>query len=118
MKLLNSAGITYLWKQIVEYVKGKMFVTTVSVPTTGWATATDSDGETYFTKTISATGLTNDGYPICDVVLSTDISAARLQTEAYKCIDRVSVKDGSVTLYCFDEVPTVNFTMRIQIMYS
>lgn len=162
LKLLNASGITYLWKQIKQYVSqasedtlgevesgyvkkvsgknlstndftnayksqldglnGKtpssMFVTTVSVPYTSWTTNTDSQSETYYTKTISVTGLTSTGYPICDVVLSTDIAAARLQSESYKCIDRVSVNNGSVTFYCFDETPSVNLNVRIQIMYS
>ena len=105
----NNIPVVYL------SVKGK--VTTITVPTTGWTTATDSTGETYFTINITNSALTSTGYPLCDVVLPDDIAAARLQDEAYKCIGKITINDGSVTLCCFDEIPSVSFTMRIQIMY-
>lgn len=105
----NNIPVAYL------SVKGK--VTNITVPTTGWTTATDSTGETYFTINITNSALTSTGYPLCDVVLPDDIAAARLQDEAYKCIGKITINDGSVTLCCFDEIPSVSFTMRIQIMY-
>ena len=105
----NNIPVVYL------SVKGK--VTTITVPTTGWTTSTDTNGTTYYTRNITDSILTSAGYPITDVVLPSDIAAARLQSEAYQNINKITVNDGSVTLYCFDSLPTVSFQIRIQIMY-
>lgn len=110
-KLTAKADKTY-----VDSLKPVTF--TVSVPTTGWSTLTDSNGETYYKLTITASNAISTGYPVCDVVLPDDIAAARLQENAYKCINKVSVGSGNVTLYCFEEIPSVAFTIRIQIARS
>ena len=98
-----------------SFVSGK--VTTITVPTTGWTTSTDTNGTTYYSINITDSILTSTGYPITDVVLPSDIVAARLQSEAYQNVNKITVNDGSVTLYCFDSLPTVSFQIRIQIMY-
>ena len=108
-------NIPVVYTDVNNVASGK--VTNITVPTTGWTTATDSTGETYFTINITNSALTSTGYPLCDVVLPDDIAAARLQDESYKCIGKITINDGSVTLCCFDEIPSVSFTMRIQIMY-
>ncbi|MDY5928439.1 MAG: leucine-rich repeat domain-containing protein [Candidatus Onthovivens sp.] len=92
-------------------------VTTITVPTTGWTTSTDTNGITYYTKNITNSILTSTGYPIADVVLPSDIAAARLQSEAYQKVNKITVNDGSVDLYCFDSLPTVSFQIRIQLLY-
>lgn len=92
-------------------------VVTITVPTTGWTTTTDTNGTTYYTIKITNSILTSDGYPVTDVVLPSDIAAARLQAEAYQSINKITVNDGSVDLYCFDSLPTVSFQIRIQILY-
>ena len=98
-----------------SFVSGK--VTTITVPTTGWTTSTDTNGTTYYSINITDSILTSTGYPITDVVLPNDIAAARLQSEAYQNINKITVNDGSVKLYCFDSLPTVSFQIRIQILY-
>ena len=111
----KTNNIPVVYTAVNNVASGK--VTNITVPTTGWTTATDSTGEMYFTINITNSALTSTGYPLCDVVLPDDIAAARLQDEAYKCIGKITINDGSVTLCCFDEIPSVSFTMRIQIMY-
>ena len=97
------------------YATGK--VTTIIVPTDGWTTSTDTNGVTYYTINITNSILTSTGYPIVDVVLSSDIAAARLQSEAYQNVNKITVNNGSVDLYCFDSLPTVSFQIRIQLSY-
>ena len=111
----NENNISVVYTSLKTFAQGK--VVTVTVPTDGWTTATDDNGESYFTLEITNTELTSTGYPLCDVVLPSDIAAARLQDESYKNICKITVNDGSVTLYCFDELPYVSFNLRIQIMY-
>lgn len=92
-------------------------VTTITVPTTGWTTSTDTNGTTYYSINITDSILTSTSYPITDVVLPSDIAAARLQSKAYQNINKITVNDGSVDLYCFDSLPTVSFQIRIQLLY-
>ena len=114
----------------VTYTSGYTFATgsakTIEVPVAGWTTETDNKDKTYFMNIINKAGLTADGYVLCDVVLEnedapepyimTDIANVQAQKEAYMCVDRIFVGDGSISLYCFDEKPSVSFTIRILIM--
>ena len=108
----NNIPIVYTdMKSLVD-----VHVTTITVPADDWVAKLDDDGIPYYTMNIIDSILTSDGYPVSDVVLSDDIIAARLQAEEYKCIDKITVNDGSIDLYCFDTLPLVSFQIRIQIM--
>ena len=111
----KANNIPVVYTAINNVASGK--VTTITVPTTGWTTSTDTNGITYYTKNITNSTLTSIGYPITDVVLPSDIAAARLQSEAYQNVNKITVNDGSVDLYCFDSLPTVSFQIRIQLLY-
>lgn len=111
----KANNIPVVYTAINNVASGK--VTTITVPTTGWTTSTDTNGITYYTKNITNSILTSTGYPISDVVLPSDIAAARLQSEAYQNVNKITVNDGSVDLYCFDSLPTVSFQIRIQLLY-
>ena len=111
----KANNILVVYTAINNVASGK--VTTITVPTTGWTTSTDTNGITYYTKNITNSTLTSIGYPITDVVLPDDIAAARLQSEAYQKVNKITVNDGSVDLYCFDSLPTVSFQIRIQLLY-
>ena len=111
----KANNIPVVYTAINNVASGK--VTTITVPTTGWTTSTDTNGTTYYTKNITNSTLTSTGYPITDVVLPNDIAAARLQSEAYQKVNKITVNNGSVDLYCFDSLPTVSFQIRIQLLY-
>ena len=89
-------------------------VVEILVPNTGWNTLTDENNNTYYKYTISNDLFKSTSYPICDIVVSTDISTAKNEIESYSYLSRVSVNDGSVDLYCFENQPTISFNMRIQ----
>ena len=112
--LLWTNNIPIVYTAINNVASGK--VTTITVPTTGWTTSTDTNGTTYYSINITDSILTSAGYPITDVVLPSDIAAARLQSEAYQNVNKITVNDGSVDLYCFDSLPTVSFQIRIQLL--
>lgn len=107
----------YTKAEVDSKVSSVSKVTTITVPTTGWTTSKDTNGVTYYTINITNSILTSTGYPISDVVLPSDIAAARLQSEAYQKINKITVNNGSVRLYCFDSLPTVSFQIRIQLLY-
>ena len=72
----------------------------------------------YYKKTIEVANVIEDGQSTIDVELPTeDIAAARLQKEAYQCIDQCIVNTGNIVLYCYELIPAVSFTLKIQILY-
>lgn len=111
----KSNNIPVVYTGIRFFVTGKSVL--VTVPINGWNSLSDTNGTSYYTIDITNSDLTSSGYPICDVSLPSDVAAARLQSEAYQCIDKITVNDGSLTIYCFDNLPSVSFQIRIQLIY-
>lgn len=89
---------------------------TLSISPSSFSSATSTNGITYYTANLVLAGAKASATPIADVVLSNDIDTAILQKEAYQCIDRIVMNDGSVTLYCFDSLPEVTFDIKFMVM--
>lgn len=89
---------------------------TVSVPTTSWTEKTDTDNQKYYYKKITVSGMTASGQAMTDVAMSDSVATARKEMEAYQCVNRVVTGNGYVELYCFEEVPTTAFTLRILVI--
>ena len=102
----------------VHYLKkkweGKTY--TISVPITDWTEKTDSENQKYYYKKITVSNMTAYGQAMKDVAMSDDVATARKQMEAYQCINRVVTGEGYVELYCFDEIPTTAFTLRVLVI--
>lgn len=102
----------------VHYLKkkweGKTY--TISVPITDWTEKTDSENQKYYYKKITVSNMTAYGQAMTDVSMSEDVAVARKQIEAYQCINRVVTGEGYVELYCFDEIPTTAFTLRVLVI--
>ena len=89
---------------------------TVSVPTTSWTEKTDTGNQKYYYKKITVSGMTASGQAMTDVAMSDSVATARKEMEAYQCVNRVVTGKDYVELYCFDEVPTIAFTLRILVI--
>lgn len=102
----------------VHYLKnkweGKTY--TISIPTTDWTEKTDTNNQKYYYKKITVSNMTAYGQAMTDVAMSDDVATARKQMEAYQCINRVVTGEGYVELYCFDEIPTTAFTLRVLVI--
>lgn len=83
----------------------------VNVPVTGWESNTDSDG---YVQTLSVPGITVNDNPVVGLV-STATTASDLKAErmAYACIDRISTANESITIECFENVPTHVFSISL-----
>ena len=120
VKTIMTSDNAYSKTEIDELLNNKAkkpVFATVAIPTTGWTTKQDSNNEDYYELTLDVANVTAEGQSIIDVAFSDDIAVARTEKAAYQCVDRCVVNDGNVTLYCFDELPTTAFTLRIQIIY-
>ena len=102
------------WHELSEKAEAKTY--TVSVPTTSWTEKTDTDNQKYYYKKITVSGMTASGQAMTDVAMSDSVATARKEMEAYQCVNRVVTGSGYVELYCFEEVPTTAFTLRILVI--
>lgn len=96
--------------------KAEAKIYTVSVPTTSWTEKTDTDNPKYYYKKITVSGMTASGQAMTDVAMSDSVATARKEMEAYQCINRVVTGNDYVDLYCFEEIPTTTFTLRILVI--
>ena len=102
------------WHELSEKAEAKTY--TVSVPTTSWTEKTDTDNQKYYYKKITVSGMTASGQAMTDVAMSDSVATARKEMEAYQCVNRVVTGSGYVELYCFDEIPTTTFTLKVLVL--
>lgn len=100
--------------KLTEKAEAKTY--TVSVPTTSWTEKTDTDNQKYYYRKITVSGMTASGQAMTDVAMSDSVATARKEMEAYQCVNRVVTGDGYVELYCFDEIPTTTFTLKVLVL--
>lgn len=103
-------------KDDVIHNKAEAKTYTVSIPTTAWTEKTDTDNQKYYYKRITVSGMTASGQAMTDVAMSDSVATARKEMEAYQCVNRVVTGKDYVELYCFDEIPTTTFTLRILVI--
>lgn len=84
---------------------------TVNFPASGWSAAAP------YTQTVTVNGIKAADNPIVDINMgdaTTDSSADLLG--AWALIGRVSTANGSVTAYCYEEKPEVDFSVNIVVI--
>lgn len=79
---------------------------------TSWS-ANSSGG---YMKTCSISGILASDVPVVGVVLSSDVSAATLQGQAFSCVNRITTAANSITLYAFKTQPTQAFTLQLLVL--
>lgn len=80
----------------------------VQIPTS-WST--NSSGG--FMQNVTLNGILSTDIPIVGVVLSNDVSAARLQGRAFTYVNRITTSANRLTLYAFDTKPATAVTIQL-----
>lgn len=117
-KIATGSNVSSLWNRIKMYVTNiikplaTVKTSVVTVPSSGWVQ--QSDGSYRQSVTVSSMVVTDS--PIIDVSLSSDKNAAQLQIEAYGLLNRGEAANNSLTLYCFDEKPTIDFNIQVMVV--
>ena len=87
--------------------------TTVTVPNTNWSTSSSS----YYTKTVTCSGILTSDTPIVDVVTSSDIDSNQVILEAWSKIVRVYVSANNNITFCTNGViPEVSFQVNVKVV--
>lgn len=69
-----------------------------------------------YTQTAAAAGVTASDQPMVSIYLPGGISAAnvKIHNKNYAMIDRAVTGNGTITFYCYNKKPTVNFQVMIK----
>lgn len=87
--------------------KASKYHLTATLLSTGWGVNPNGG----YRQTVSCTGITCTMSPIFDVLLGSDIAANKLLLEAFLNVNDIESGAGEITVYCYDEAPTINFTL-------
>ncbi len=68
-----------------------------------------------YVQNIDINGIRATDSVVADIVLDTDPLVAEAEMEAWNCVSRIIINDGSVTIHCYNSTPKIKFTMRLKI---
>lgn len=84
---------------------------TFTLTSSGWNNASGT-----YVQTVNLSSLTKVDHVLATVVLNDVVETAKSQQEAWNKISRISLASGSITAYCFEEAPTIDITVRLEVL--
>ncbi|MFR1178851.1 MAG: BppU family phage baseplate upper protein [Bacilli bacterium] len=79
---------------------------------TNWAAAETSE----YVQSVEVVGILATDNPIVDVVLDALKDTALSQLEAWSCVSKIETSDGSITVTCLEEAPTVAIPIQLKVV--
>lgn len=82
----------------------------ISIPASVWS-ATEP-----YTQSISISGITEEDSPIVGLSIAEGTAAAvvKNQNKAWGCVDRAVTGNGTITFYCYNKKPAVDFSVNVK----
>ncbi len=102
-------------QNIVDIMVSESGSSTVTYETeisTNWEAA--ETGE--YVQTIEVQGILATDNPIVDVVLDASKDTALSQLKAWSCVSKIETSDGSITVTCLEEAPTVAIPIQLKVV--
>lgn len=93
-----------------EYVDGKHFLKTVSVPASKWSASAGG-----YSQGITVTDILATDTPHYGVVLSGTTANKIAQKEAFALIDDLTTANRVITLTCLEEKPAIDITIQLEV---
>lgn len=75
-----------------------------------------TNGKAPYTQKIILTGVRDTDEVIVGPVQSADFNVAQKQLEAYNCISRQITNNGSISLICYQEIPSINIPIKVLVL--
>lgn len=69
-----------------------------------------------FYQCVNVEGITEDDYPIIDIVLGNDTEQNAEYLEAWGVITRITTENNQITLYANEKAPTVAFNIQLKVV--
>lgn len=103
---INVADFNYNADQIDKLGAVK----TATLPSAGWSNTAP------YTQTVEVPGVQAIDTPVVSLYLSDGVTAAevKLQSKAYGYADRAVTGAGSITVYCYNKKPAVDFQIQLK----
>lgn len=83
---------------------------TATIPTSGWSASAP------YTVSVAVSGILATDTPVVDVVLSNTAETAKAQLEAWGTVGRIVTSNNSITVYCYDSVPTTEIPIQLKVV--
>ena len=99
-----------------DVTNGITTVSTDKIDYTCTFKATDWSSSAPYTQTVNVTGITADINPRIDIIVSDGVSLGIKEEAAFACVTRGVTSDGTLTLYCYEEKPTVDMNIMIEVV--
>lgn len=99
-----------------DVTNGITTVSTDKIDYTCTFKATDWSSSAPYTQTVNVTGITADINPRIDIIVSDGVSLGIKEEAAFACVTRGVTGDGTLTLYCYEEKPTVDMNIMIEVV--
>ncbi len=110
---LNGTLLETDGQNIVDViVSGSSTVTYEAEISTNWETS--ESGE--YIQSVEVAGILATDNPIVDVVLDALKDTALSQLEAWSCVSKIETSDGSITVTCLEEAPTVAIPIQLKVV--
>lgn len=77
---------------------------------------TSWSGSGPYTQNVAVSGILSTDNPIVDVVLSSNTTTSKNIVSAWANVSRIVTNDGSITVYCYDNAPTVNIPIQLKVV--
>lgn len=77
---------------------------------------TSYSGNGPYTQNVNITGIVSTDNPIIDIVLTSDTDSSKTILEAWSNVSRIVANDGTITVYCYDDKPTVNIPIQLKVV--
>lgn len=96
-------------------LKGITTVTSSAVNLTGTLTVNGWSDTVPYTQTVTVTGLAEDGYPILDLIISTDTKTGIDENKQWAYITKAIATENTLTVKCYERKPTIalNFVIKV-----
>ena len=99
-----------------DVTNGITTVSTDKVDYTCTFKVTDWSSSAPYTQTVNVAGITADINPRIDIIVSDGVSLGIKEEAAFACVTRGVTGDGTLTLYCYEEKPTVDMNIMIEVV--
>ena len=112
---LNGTLLEADSQNIVDVIVNESGISTVTYEaeiSTNWETA--ETGE--HVQNVEVTGILATDNPIVDVVLDASKETALSQLEAWSCVSKIETLDGSITVTCLEDAPTIAITIQLKVV--
>lgn len=85
-------------------------VFTATLSASGWGNTSP------FRQTVTVSGILGTDNPIVDIVPTNDLTKARNELQSWGCVSTITTSDNLISVVCFDEKPTANMSIRMQVI--